>query len=820
MKRKLGTVTVASLLLLAGCAKNQNYPPLVSGVEQRAASVQGLVPAGVKAVETDVTLRRDALLGRTFLYGITLQTSSMKDGDIAVTLMAMNAGQLPAEFRIIDDKLRLVSDARLNFESDVNHPSRLIDEFKIIRQDAATVTIRAKNASPILESFVIDSKNKATKRNSFIRSLEYVEANELFLIESTLEMTDGSVAEVMETLTPRDRVIPEGTKPIYNDEDLNDQAKRFRFLSQDKVFLDVADKGRVQTAAAERFLLKDNEPVRWYASANTPDKYMNDVKNGVEGWNRYSQAMWSRDIVRFEGKVPEGTKIGDPRFNIVVWDQVAEAGAAYESQNSDPFTGVQSNSLVYLPAAWVNIGKDYWKAAARTEEVNEARVAQLKSVLATRKLGGRSVPVNCVEGAHMHVDMKAKLDPEAFGRELLRGTLFHEIGHAMGLAHNFKGSLSFDPDTGKGFSTSIMDYNHFNEESAGAFDGPEVSTGPLLEYDRQMISVLYNEGKDIKDSDATVPACNDEDADSSKDGVDPLCLRYDIGKDPTLQALRSIDLLKDKAARNGLMSSLPNALVASLTELPAADGLAKADDAKKAVSALLESVKGTANLYVGGTANSLANLGSLALKSLHVAREGVLPEGYKEESLRDNALTLLDTASNLEALPEATKLSLTEVRTGLDAYLRKAPAFTEVAEADRDQQIGEILKGLDGSLAKLEQALLSKMRTKLLSALKYNAEAPFAFHVRGTEKIDIEARVLGVLEKAAGTKVASGDRPEAERLEAVKSLLTYKALAEGKAAIERVKACVDGEIRASQDARQRESLRKVRAALEGTAAAT
>ncbi|RYZ94050.1 MAG: hypothetical protein EOP11_26945, partial [Proteobacteria bacterium] len=338
------------------------------------------------------------------------------------------------------------------------------------------------------------------------------------------------------------------------------------------------------------------------------------------------------------------------------------------------------------------------------------------------------------------------LNPEAFGRELLRGTLFHEVGHALGLAHNFKGSLSFDPDSGQGFSNSIMDYNHFNEESA-AFDGPEVSTGPLLEYDRQIISVLYNDAKDIKASDAVLPVCNDTEADSSKAGVDPLCLRYDIGRDPTAQALRAIELLQNKDAHSGKLRSLPVALLNTLNDLPAASTLASVDDAKKAVTAFIETVKGTANLYIGGTANSLANLGSLSLKSLYVARDKALPAGYSETELRDHALTVLETGLSLEALPDATKASIAGLRGGIESYLRQAPAIATASETDREQQIGDILKSLDGEMAKAEGAVLTKMRTKLLTTIKYNAEAPLAFHTRNGETIG---------SRSAGWKQACG----------------------------------------------------------------
>lgn len=808
MKKVLGSL-LATLFLVA-CAKTEPaYPPLVEGIKQ-TTQFNALLPNGQNEVVTEVTLRKGALFGRTFLYGATLQSSSVKDGEISVTLMAMALGQIPVEFKIVDDRLRLVSDARLNFESDVNHPSRIIHEFKILKQSEETITIRAKGASPVLETFLFDAKKDGEKRLSAIRTLEYAEQDELFLIESTLEMVNGSVAEVMETITPRDRIVPEGTKVIFDDAELNPDSNRFGFISpSEKVFINVPEKGRVKTAAAQRFLVKNNEPIKWYVSRNAPDAYMNDIKNGVEGWNRYSQALYGRDLVRFEGRLPEGAKIGDIRYNVIVWDQVAEAGAAYETQGSDPFTGVQTHSLIYLPAAWVNIGKEYWKSASRTEEKVEARLRDLRAITASRKFAGRSLPVNCLEGAHMHVNLDSKATPEEFGRELLRGTLFHEVGHALGLAHNFKGSLSFDADTGTGFSTSIMDYNHFNEESS-AFDSIDTSTGPLLEYDRQMIAVLYGEG--VKESDPTLPSCDDSEADSNTGGVDPLCLRYDIGKDPTKQAVRAVDLIRDAQVRSGKLSSLPVALSRAVKELPDAATITTLDEAKKAVTALVTSVAGTTNLYVGGTANSIANLGSLALKSLYVAREGTILEGYNEEEMRERALNVLETVMATDSLPQATKASLAEIRAALETYLRSAPAFSAGGEQEQ-KGIAELLKAVDDNFAKAEQTVLTKARTKLIGAVKYNADAPLAFHNRGGEAIDLEAKVVELLEQATGPKAGAADRPAAERTAAITTLLTFKGVTAGAAAIERVKANLESEIAASRDARQREVLRKLRAAL-------
>ena len=68
-----------------------------------------------------------------------------------------------------------------------------------------------------------------------------------------------------------------------------------------------------------------------------------------------------------------------------------------------------------------------------------------------------------------------------------------------------------------------------------------------------------NDGKGLDSADE-LPACDDEEADSYANGVDPLCVRYDIGKDPTVELLRTFQLLTDENAQMGTTQSLPKAL--------------------------------------------------------------------------------------------------------------------------------------------------------------------------------------------------------------------------------------------------------------------
>lgn len=811
MKKVVSTLALLFLTLgLSACARKSEHPPIVKELKQYTVPVTGASAkaSAQPAVVTEVTLRKSSILGRSFLFGASLQFSSINQEDIQTSLMGIALGQTPAEFRIVDDHLRLETDGRVNFESDVNHPSRLAYEFAILRQDAETVTIKAERASPLLDTFLFGDKNKVATRAAWIRSLEFKEADELFLIESSIELTDGSIAEFMETLTPRDRVVPADAKPLLDDADRNPLAKRFRFLEGPKAYMDI-DGERVQSTAAQRFLLRNEQPILWYVTANVPEAYFNDVKNGIEGWNRYARAMWNRDIVRFEGRLPEGVKIGDPRYNIVIWDNIQEAGAAYESQGSDPLTGVQTHSLIYLPLAWVNIGKEYWKNAARTEAEAEARLARVASLLKNRQFLGRPVPVNCVDSAHLHVNLKSKESPEEFARALLKNVLFHEVGHALGLAHNFKGSLSFDPDQANPvFSTSIMDYNHYNQEGA-AFSTLEGAEGPLLEYDRQILSVLYNDGKDVKETDPTLPACDDEEADSKADGVDPLCVRYDIGKDTTAQAVRAIDLLRDKEAHSGQMTSLPKALARVVRELPDASTIDTVEKAKAALGALTNSVRGTTNIYVGGSANSLAYLGSQALKSLFVFRPDVLPEGYDEQQMRERALTVLETVSSSSVLPEASRTALAEVRDGALSWLATTAAFQGQDENQRNTILTELRTSLEKANTATENAVLSAARRRFVGALPYSSTAPLSFHKRDTAELDLEQVVVRLLEQTAGPRIGDIDRPAAERLAAITSLITYAKTGAGREAIERVKQNLQAEINGARDARKREELRKL-----------
>ena len=141
-------------------------------------------------------------------------------------------------------------------------------------------------------------------------------------------------------------------------------------------------------------------------------------------------------------------------------------------------------------------------------------------------------------------------EAEAFVVAALKAVVMHEVGHTLGLRHNFRASTVFplakisDPVFSRevGISGSVMDYNPFNiavkGESQGAYVEPTI--GP---YDYWAIEYAYKplpketENEDlakIASRGATDPLLAFSSDEESVAGLDPDASQFDLGSDPIL----------------------------------------------------------------------------------------------------------------------------------------------------------------------------------------------------------------------------------------------------------------------------------------------
>ncbi|TVQ60694.1 MAG: DUF5117 domain-containing protein [Phycisphaerales bacterium] len=142
--------------------------------------------------------------------------------------------------------------------------------------------------------------------------------------------------------------------------------------------------------------------------------------------------------------------------------------------------------------------------------------------------------------------------PERFIGPLIQDVTTHEVGHTLGLRHNFKASsirsleeINSPEMAGKPFVGSVMDYNPVNINFGdGPVQGDFISPG-IGPYDFWAIEFGYTDGKLdevlAKVADPDHVYLTDEDA----WGPDPLARRFDLGSDPLDFAESRMRLVQD-----------------------------------------------------------------------------------------------------------------------------------------------------------------------------------------------------------------------------------------------------------------------------------
>ena len=208
------------------------------------------------------------------------------------------------------------------------------------------------------------------------------------------------------------------------------------------------------------------EPIIYYLDRGTPEPVRSALLDGARWWNQAFESIGFTNAFQVK-MLPEDADLLDVRYNVIQWVHRSTRGWSYGSSVSDPRTGEIIKGHVSLGS--LRIRQDFLIAQAlQAPYANDDTSDQFALEMALARIRQLSA---------------------------------HEVGHTIGLAHNFAASS-------KGRS-SVMDYPHPTLSiKEGQVDFTDAYDTKIGDWDK--VSIAYSYGEYIEDEDASLSKILDD----------------------------------------------------------------------------------------------------------------------------------------------------------------------------------------------------------------------------------------------------------------------------------------------------------------------
>ncbi|MCP4457680.1 MAG: zinc-dependent metalloprotease [Cytophagales bacterium] len=280
------------------------------------------------------------------------------------------------------------------------------------------------------------------------------------------------------------------------------------------------------------------EPIIYYLDRGAPEPIRSALMEGASWWNQAFEAVGYKNA--FQVKVlPDGAHPLDVRYNVINWVHRSTRGWSYGSSVSDPRTGEIIKGHVLLGS--LRVRQDFLIATGLLQPYENG------------------------------TEVSGEMTEMALAR--LRQLAAHEVGHTIGISHNFAASVN-----GR---ASVMDYPHpyVKMDGAGNIDLSEAYDDKIGAWDKVTIAYGYSDFPEGENPEKLNSILNDAFSSGLKyitdqdarpaSGAHPGAHLWDNGANPADELNRMmkirrkvLDNFSEKAIKEGMpMSSIEEVLV-------------------------------------------------------------------------------------------------------------------------------------------------------------------------------------------------------------------------------------------------------------------
>lgn len=356
------------------------------------------------------------------------------------------------------------------------------------------------------------------------------------------------------------------------------------------------------------------KPIVFWIENTVPLEYRDAIREGVLMWNQAFEKAGFKDAIEVRQMPDNATwEPADVRYNTIRWLNSLDGEFALGPSRVNPLTGEILDADIIVDAGLVRVHKQMYRAFVPANQ-SSAKTSLLSSLMengslcsegesssshqrdarvaphsVTRSLlsslardsdlcfgreSANQMAIGSVALSLLNNGMPSDEEMKKYMHQFVRSLIAHEVGHTLGLRHNFRGSTLLKPEElnnieitrTTGLSSSVMDYLPVNLAPPGTKQG-DYFTRVVGPYDQWAIEYGYKPSKvaipqaekrfleEIAQRQATNPGLSYAPDEDSFD-LDPTANRYDMSSDPLRYSQWQLD--NDRAMWERLSKLYPS----------------------------------------------------------------------------------------------------------------------------------------------------------------------------------------------------------------------------------------------------------------------